>query len=118
MCKDIPHLGINIRDPRFGAKGAEILKFNFKRRKINVMLSEKYYIFLKLRGMLSIIIKEQFILVINSEVAEGLVYNLMMGCLDNNIVTCVQYFKMYLCKTYDWNVNRHANVGAITDGYE
>jgi len=38
--------------------------------------------------MLSIIIKEQFILVINSEVAEGLVYNLMMGCLDNNIVTC------------------------------
>lgn len=51
--------------------------------------------------MLSIIIKEQFILVINSEVAEGLVYNLMMGCLDNNIVTCVQYFKMYLCKTYD-----------------
>ena len=51
--------------------------------------------------MPSIIIKEQFILVINSEVAEGLVYNLMMGCLDNNIVTCVQYFKMYLCKTYD-----------------
>ena len=68
--------------------------------------------------MPSIIIKEQFILVINSEVAEGLVYNLMMGCLDNNIVTCVQYFKMDLCRTYDWNVNRHANVGAITDGYE
>lgn len=65
------------------------------------MLIDKYYIFLELRSMLSIIIKEQFILVINSEVAEGLVYNLMMGCLDNNIVTCVQYFKMYLCKTYD-----------------
>ena len=47
----MPHLGINIRDPRFGAKGAEILKFNFKRRKINIMLSEKYYIFLKLRGI-------------------------------------------------------------------
>ena len=45
MCTDIPHLGINISDPRFNAKGANILKLNFKRRKINIRLNDKYYIF-------------------------------------------------------------------------
>ena len=41
LCVKIPHLRINISYPRLNAKGAKILKFNFKRRKINIMLNDK-----------------------------------------------------------------------------
>ena len=66
MCKDIPHLGIDISDPRFNAKGANILKLNFKRRKINEKAFVKSYdhlsqfIFLNFYENISICIFETF----------------------------------------------------------